>query len=215
MDLEWWNCRNLARIVLSRAFREAILHLSEDSSCCSEDTTQTTDEDLPNKSVRLDEFPKVAYYNRFNHLIPNKDEPTTIYHIPTYLADVPNDLLDVRWPISASMTPLIGKRAIIDFIEKKWKYNPRIHYVVDFLCLVYLNGSNKYKYCSRWSNGYASSRVYFTLDASLTEPSKPVTMKFFLPDGKRAHRPSTSEEHFDKFIRYLNTQKHNNYINKN
>ncbi|KAF8365862.1 hypothetical protein PRIPAC_83691 [Pristionchus pacificus] len=132
------------------------------------------------------------------------------------LSDISSEVIDLEhhvreeWELRreeerrarAEFDPARGKKLIAKFLETKWKITDRVSYTIEFMCLVTLPGTERYKYCTKWSNGYISSYVYFNVD--LNESSKGVkslALTYTFPNNNSIQRENSSPDEFNAFLR--------------
>ncbi|GMT31124.1 hypothetical protein PFISCL1PPCAC_22421, partial [Pristionchus fissidentatus] len=98
--------------------------------------------------------------------------------------------------------PARGKRLIAKFLETKWKITDRVTYTIEFMCRVTLPGRERYKYCTKWSNGYISSYVYFNVDLNeSSKGAKSLALTYTFPNNNSIHRENSNADEFNTFLR--------------
>ncbi|GMT00914.1 hypothetical protein PENTCL1PPCAC_23088 [Pristionchus entomophagus] len=112
--------------------------------------------------------------------------------------------------------PARGKRLIAKFLEtvgstvrgddrlelQRWKITDRVTYTIEFMCLVTLPGTERYKYCTKWSNGYISSYVYFNVDLNeSSKGTKSLSLTYTFPNNNSIQRENSSPDEFNLFLR--------------
>ncbi|GMR53999.1 hypothetical protein PMAYCL1PPCAC_24194 [Pristionchus mayeri] len=168
----------------------------------------------PHRRNKREKFPDSrATYRRFSR--GASPEGAEWVEDEKELSDISSEVVDLEhhveeeWEIRREeerrakdeFDPARGKRLIAKFLETKWKITDRVSYTIEFMCLVTLPGTERYKYCTKWTNGYISSYVYFNVDLNESKGEKSLSLTYTFPNNNSVQRENSSPDEFNAFLR--------------